>query len=206
MTLTLRYMRMEDVPQVITIDRLSFDPPWSARSYAYEVTESSYSHMVVLEQSREDKPARGLRRLVKNLNPQPPGENVIVAYGGLWHIADEAHISTIATHPDSRGRGYGEIVLAGMVRRALLLKASYIVLEVRVSNVAAQSLYAKYEFHTVDVKPRYYHNNGEDAYDMRLDLTDPERQARIHQRFAELQSKSPFVDLYSAAPPPRGQN
>jgi hypothetical protein len=48
MTLALRYMRMSDIPQVVMIDQLSFDPPWSARSYSFEVSESNYSHMLVL--------------------------------------------------------------------------------------------------------------------------------------------------------------
>ncbi|MFO7322930.1 MAG: ribosomal protein S18-alanine N-acetyltransferase [Chloroflexota bacterium] len=205
MSLILRYMTMGDVPQVITIDRLSFDPPWSARSYAYEVSESTYSHMVVLEQTVEVAPATGLRRLVKNLSGAQQAERQIVAYGGLWHIADEAHISTIATHPAERGRGYGEIVLAGMVRRALTLNAAYVVLEVRVSNTAAQNLYRKHDFQITDVKPRYYHNNGEDAYDMRLMLTDPVMKQRIEERYASLRAQHRFIDQYTDVPPPRGQ-
>ena len=205
MTLTLRYMQLEDVPQVITIDKLSFDPPWSTRSYNYEITDSTYSHMVVLEQNATPRPATGLRRLVRNLGGAQPQERQVVGYGGLWHIVDEAHISTIATHPDERGKGYGEIVLAAMVRRAVTLKAAYIVLEVRVSNVAAQTLYKKYEFEIVDTKPRYYHNNGEDAYDMRLNLNDLARRERIHKRFADLIYEYDVADRYSETPPPRGQ-
>lgn len=206
MTLTLRYMRLEDVPQVITIDKLSFDPPWSTRSYNYEITESNYIHMVVLEQDETPRPATGLRRLVRNLSGAPSvASHKIVAYGGLWHIVDEAHISTIATHPDERGKGYGEIVLAAMVRRAVTLKAAYIVLEVRVSNLAAQALYKKYEFEIVDTKPRYYHNNGEDAYDMRLNIDDVARRERIHKRFAEILYEYGVEDRYSDAPPPHGQ-
>ena len=70
----------------------------------------------------------------------------ILGYGGIWNIADEAHISTIATHPTHRGNGYGEILLAGIVGKALQLGAGYIVLEVRVSNQVAQRLYEKYGF------------------------------------------------------------
>jgi ribosomal-protein-alanine N-acetyltransferase len=204
-TLTLRYMRLEDVPQVITIDRLSFDPPWSARSYNYEITESNYSHMVVLEHTPEPKQTTGLRRLMQNLSGHAPTETAVVGYGGLWHIVDEAHVSTIATHPDMRGKGYGEIVLAGMVRRAMTLQAGYIVLEVRVSNTPAQNLYKKWEFEAVDVKPRYYHNNGEDAYDMRLDLRDPARRQRLEERFTALCEQTHLIDHYTADPPPHGQ-
>jgi len=196
-SLTLRYMQLSDISQVVAIDHLSFDPSWSARSYAYEISESNYSHMVVLEQAAETPPARGLQRLMRSLGGGQTDENRVVAYGGLWHIMDEAHISTIAAHPELRGQSFGETVLAGMVRRAITLAAAYIVLEVRASNVPAQSLYKKYEFEIVDRKPRYYHNNGEDAFDMRLYLTDPERKARLEKRFVELQARLGFRDRYT---------
>lgn len=203
MTPVLRYMALDDIPQVIAIDKASFDPPWSARSYAYEVTESSYSHMVVLEENG-GRNGNGLLRRLQNITGKP-SEKTIAAYGGLWHIADEAHISTIASHPDLRGKGYGEIVLAGMVRRAITLHAGYIVLEVRVSNIAAQNLYKKYAFEIVDTKPRYYHNNGEDAYDMRLDLSRAGVAEQLEAHYRALKKKHPFLDKYSDSQPPRGQ-
>jgi [ribosomal protein S18]-alanine N-acetyltransferase len=196
--LTLRYMQIVDVPQVVAIDNVSFDPAWSARSYAYEISESSYSHMVVLERSVE-APTPAWRRFFKSFYGQHEAQRQIVAYGGLWHIAGEGHISTIATHPDWRGHGFGEIALAGMVRRALTLDAEYVVLEVRVSNAIAQKLYQKYEFRTFAVKPRYYRNNNEDAYDMRLDLTDEAMIARFDQRFDYIKTHWSFNDFYTDA-------
>lgn len=202
MTLTLRYMRSSDIPTVIVIDRVSFDPAWSARSYAYEVNESNYSHMVVLEQTREVRPA-GFRRLLR-FSPTPALEHEIVGYGGLWNIADEAHISTIATHPQYRGRGWGEILLVGMIRKALVLKATYVVLEVRVSNTVAQNLYKKFGFETVDIKRNYYSNNGEDAYDMRLPLVgNGEFLERFNARYAQLAQKHGFQDAFADERPPR---
>ncbi len=201
-SLTLRYMRTADIGQVIAIDNVCFDPPWSARSYAYEISESSCSHMVVLERSEaRAAPSRWRRWL--GLGSAGPESGLIVGYGGLWQITDEAHISTIATHPGWRGRGYGEILLAGMVRRACTLGAAYIVLEVRVSNYVAQALYHKYEFVVAGVKQRYYRNNNEDAYDMRLDLTDAGIRARFEERLAALRQRQPFADQYSEAVPAR---
>jgi ribosomal-protein-alanine N-acetyltransferase len=201
--LMLRYMRLGDVNDVAYIDRLSFDLPWTPRSYAYEVTESTYSHMVVLESSPV---ARGLRRLLHSLSSPPGGESLILGYGGLWHIADEAHISTIATHPEQRGQGYGELLLAAMIRRAITLSSSYIVLEVRVSNIVAQNLYFKYGFTIVDTKSRYYHNNGEDAYDMRLPLAGNAAYiAQFSRDYAALLRRTGVLDHFSSTLPPRGQ-
>ena len=197
-SLTLRYMTTADIAQVVLIDNQSFDPPWSARSYGYEISESSYSHMVVLERKSESDEVSGWRRILRGLNGQAvDNKSLIVGYGGLWNIVDEGHISTIASHPGWRGHGFGEILLAGMVRRAITLGAAYIVLEVRVSNTIAQKLYAKYEFETTNTKARYYRNNNEDAYEMRLDLHDPALIARFEARYETLKSRLAFSDLYS---------
>lgn len=206
MALTLRYMRLADVPTVVAIDRVSFGAPWSARSFAYEVSQSTYSHMVALELAPELPQQKGLRRLTQFLNGTPPADPVVVSYGGLWHIADEAHISTIATDPAQRGHGYGELALAAMIRRALTLGSAYIVLEVRVSNTVAQNLYLKYSFQVVDRKANYYHNDGEDAYDMRLSFSEqPNYAAQFEQRYAALLTRYRVRDEYSAVTPPRGQ-
>lgn len=197
MTLTLRYMRLVDIPQVVAIDQVTFVPPWSARSYAYEIAESTYSHMVVLEQTEDQPQTKSFFRWF--FSPPRTASAQIVGYGGLWLISDEAHISTIATHPDFRRRGWGELLLAGMVQKAVLLNAAYVVLEVRVSNSAAQALYHKYGFVTVDVKKGYYHNNGEDAYDMRLDLRDEAVCARLDALLARLRTRNTYEDVFTSS-------
>lgn len=195
-TLNLRYMRTSDIAQVVAIDQQSFNPPWTARSYDYEIRESQYSHMIVLEQlDQSARPSLWKRWF----GTYPPSAHRILAYGGLWNIADEAHISTIASHPAYRGRGLGELVLAAMVAKAIHNQASYVVLEVRVSNTAAQNLYHKYDFKIVDTKKGYYHNNGEDAYDMRLEFHDPQIVSAFHERHAALRQRIPHADHYTLA-------
>ena len=155
MSLTLRYMQFGDIRQVATIDVMCFDPPWSSDSYAFEISESKVSHMVVLEEIAGDAPQELARRdsILARLLGRGWAESAalgaagrILGYGGLWKIKGEAHISTIAMDPAWRGKGYGEILLAGMFGKALRLRADFIVLEVRVSNAIAQSLYRKYGF------------------------------------------------------------
>jgi len=203
-TLTLRYMRPKDITQVVAIDREAFAIPWSPQSYAYEIGEAAYSYMVVLERA-EERPVQGWRRLIRNFNGGVQTTELhheIVGYGGLWNIADEAHISTIATRSDWRGNGYGELMLASMIHRAIRLEASYIVLEVRVSNEAAQNLYRKYGFKVAAVKSKYYHDNGEDAYDMRLNLQDQAIVNHFYERYRVIRTGLAFIDLFSDTPRP----
>lgn len=199
MSLKLRYMQNIDIPSVVEIDRQAFKTPWSSRSYAYEINESNYSHMVVLERQVK-APVQGWKKLVRSITNN--GNNTVsrydvLGYGGLWRIMEEAHISTIATARNQRGNGYGEVLLAGMIRRALTLQAGYVVLEVRVSNTTAQNLYKKYEFEVADVKANYYRDDGEDAYDMRLDLGDEAMVSRFYDRFAQVKARHGFEDTYT---------
>ncbi len=177
MNLTLRYMTVEDIPAVIDIDGLSFPNAWSETTYRFEITENPTAHMVVLTEAEGDGPPR------------------IVGYAGMWYIAGEAHISTIAVHPNWRGRGYGEVILAGLLRRALVLGAECAVLEVRVSNVPALGLYRKYEFQSVGVRRNYYRDNGEDAYTMSLSPIDEAYALRFAGRLGQLRARLPFTDL-----------
>lgn len=199
--LTLRYMRNSDLDEVVAIDEVSFDPPWTRSSYSYEISRASYSHMLVLEgiNPTASPHTGGWWRWLPVWKAQPAPQQAqaqVLGYGGLWKIADEGHISTIASHPQWRGYGYGEILLAAMIRRSIILEAAYIVLEVRVSNRRAQNLYQKYAFHTVGVKKNYYRSNNEDAYDMRLELT-PEFIASFQPRFQALQNKHQLTDHFT---------
>ncbi len=207
MPLSLRYMRLNDIGAVLAIDRQSFQPAWTQESYRFELLESTVSHMLVLEQlNAPTAPAEEtgwLERLRERINgsaAEKPGS--IVGYGGIWKMADEAHISTIATHPACRGKGYGEILLAGMVGKALQLGASYIVLEVRVSNEVAQRLYSKYGFSPVGRRRRYYASNDEDAWDMRLTLNKATRQ-QFSALYDRLRTAHDFADRFSRARHPR---
>lgn len=202
--LRLRYMQIKDIPDVMDIDHVAFIPPWPERSYRFEINESQISYMVVLEKV-EQREITGWRRLVNNWRGnevEHESQALIVAYGGLWKIADESHISTIASHPDYRGNKFGEIILAGMIKRAIILKAEYMVLEVRMSNTIAQELYKKYGFIEHGVKKNYYHHDKEDAYDLRLDL-NRDNIEHVNKLIKALSKKVDYSDRYSNTLHPR---
>lgn len=148
----IRAMKIEDVEQVAALDRMSFSLPWSANSYRFELFENQNSHLWVSEMVHEDQP------------PQ------IVAMIVLWQILDEAHIATIAVHPDYRRLGIGKHLLAYSLKHAAQQGLVTATLEVRAGNQAAQALYEQFGFYIAGVRHRYYQDNHEDALIMDVKL------------------------------------
>ena len=141
----IRAMQIEDIEQVAALDRMSFSLPWSANSYRFELFENQNSCLWVSELVRED---------------QPP---LIIAMIVVWQIVDEAHIATIAVHPDYRRLGIGKHLLAYSLKHAAQQGMLTATLEVRAGNLAAQALYAQFGFYVAGVRHRYYQDNFEDA-------------------------------------------
>jgi [ribosomal protein S18]-alanine N-acetyltransferase len=100
-------------------------------------------------------------------------------------MVDEAHITTIAMHPDFRRRGLGEFMLVSLMDIAYDINARWVTLEVRVSNHSAQNLYRKYGFREAGLRHRYYSDNQEDALIM---WTEEIKSPTFMQKFEELKS------------------
>lgn len=200
----LRPMRLDDIAQVVAIDRVAFPTPWTANVYRYEIAQNSLSSMVVLTAAHPPPPfpANGQGRMTRLLKyfqrngPAVPGDKVL-GYGGFWFSRQEAHISTIASHPDYRGRSLGELLLASMIRRGLNMRAAVISLEVRVGNDPAIALYEKYHFQEFGIKQRYYRDNGEDAYDMRVSPINAAYRRWFEAQWAGLQDRLACVDVFT---------
>lgn len=163
------------------IERLSFSAPWSARAYRYEIGENKQSTMLVVRPSLP-RPGR-LSRLIRRAKPATPAS--VLGYGGFWLLVDEAHICTLAVHPESRGRGLGELLLLTLLEQAKRLGAHRVTLEVRVSNLAALGLYHKLGFRIESRHRHYYADNGEDAFIMALPSIDTSGFQAILQRHRE---------------------
>jgi len=187
-------MRVEHIAAVSAIERLSFPQPWPQNAYRREIAENRMAHYVVIrhlanaesEQTRQVPTRASSNDLIGRLSrllrpPDPPLSpemedelRSIVGYAGIWVMTDEAHITTIASHPDMRNRGVGELLLVALIHRAIEVGARWMTLEVRASNAIAQNLYRKYTFKEMGVRRKYYSDNGEDALVMWTDALDSE--------------------------------
>jgi len=194
-------MQSTDIPRVVRIDEQSFAVPWSARSYTFEVNQSNYSHMVVLEHLQPRPPDGRWQAWWQSVTGRVRIKQTLLAYGGLWYFGAQAHISTIATAPEHRQQGYGEVVFLAMLCRAISLSSQMATLEVRVSNIHAQHLYEKYGFQQRGVKAGYYIDNDEDAYDMALSLTDRATIQHIESCFEGYTRQLGLQDRYTRSAP-----
>lgn len=140
-------MRRGDIAAVHEIERLSFRTPWP--SYAFEQELAS-------------------NRLARYLVVRVGGR--LVAFAGLWLMADEAHVTTFAVHPDWRRRGIAQRLMVAVLELSLEIGVQRMTLEVRAGNQAAQALYRRFGFIDVGRRPRYYTDDNEDA----LIMTTPE--------------------------------
>ncbi len=159
-------MTESDLPVINRLEHLSFSAPWSEHTYLRELRVNPRAFYWVLR----PKPA-------VNGSDEPP----ILAYGGYWLLDDEAHIMTIASHPNMRRQGLGEWLLVKMVEQLRLLGVKTVTLEVRAGNYAAQRLYAKWGFREVGKRRRYYRDNNEDALILTLDHLDDDERWRPFQ-------------------------
>ncbi len=149
-------MTLEDVAAVAELEPRCFPAPWPASTYRHELMHNRLGFYWVIRSA----PASGL----------PP----LLAYGGYWLMGDEAHIVTIASHPEWRRQQLGEWILLEMLAQIHEQQGATVTLEVRVSNLAAQALYRKMGFEEVGRRQRYYLDNGEDALLFTLSGLDAE--------------------------------
>ena len=157
--LRIEAMRVEDLDEVQRIELASFSTPWPSNAYRSELETN---------------------RLATYLVARIEGQ--VVAYGGMWLMVDEAHITTFAVHPRWRRQRIGERLLLAFLDLARDRRAREATLEVRLSNLAARRLYEKYGFRPVGLRPRYYSDNNEDALIMTTEpLDDPWLRARIER-------------------------
>lgn len=165
-------MSLGDLAAVQRIEALSFSVPWPEQAYRSEIQTNRLASYLVARVERE-----------------------IVAYGGVWLMIDEAHVTTVAVDPSWRRQKIGARLLLALLDVAVARGAREATLEVRLSNLAARRMYEAFGFRPVGLRPRYYSDNDEDALIMTTDpLDSPGMRSRIEHLRASI----------DAAPAPSG--
>jgi ribosomal-protein-alanine N-acetyltransferase len=134
---TISPLRRRHLRGVLRIENRVYPTPWSMGLYLAELAAPT---------GRTYKVAR--RR------------GGVVGYGGVMYVVDEAHVTTLAVHPDERGQGIGARILLALVRAARQEGMTSLTLEVRAGNRAAQGLYRRFGLAPAGVRRGYYKRAG----------------------------------------------
>jgi ribosomal-protein-alanine N-acetyltransferase len=197
MNLAVRPMQLADIKQVREIDRQAFPSLETSVSFKRELHNEIAKYIVAYEPGNSDEVAadqktggsvfsRTLGRILQfALGPAPTSQK-IVGFAGIWLMAGEAHLITIAVREDYRRLSVGEYLLQAVINTALQNQASLVTLEVSTSNTAAQSLYEKYGLYASGRRKQYYSDTGEDAIIMTTDDINTEE---FKKRFVLLKNQ-----------------
>lgn len=154
----IREMTLQDVPAVAEIEKQCFSLPWSEQSLTDSVLREDTVFLVC-----EDTAA-------KDSNDSDAMANNIAGYIGMYLSFDEGDITNVAVAPSHRKKGYGEALVSKAVELAKEKQLEMILLEVRVSNAPAISLYKKMGFEELGLRKKFYEHPVEDALIMKCPL------------------------------------
>ena len=137
--MTITKMNESHVPQIAELEIMCFNDPWSVSSISSELYNRLSFWLVAVE------------------------NDSVIGYVGSQTVLGETDMMNIAVHPDHRKRGIATELITALVGELKEQGSHSLMLEVRVSNTPAKTLYEKLGFQTVGIRKNYYRNPREDA-------------------------------------------
>jgi len=132
-------MQDEDIKEVASLEKISFDSFWSKGTFQKLLTRHDIEAWVAVKDAE------------------------LVGYAVLSYFGNEAELTNIVVTEENRKLGIGSRLLSKIIDVAVGLRIEKIFLEVRSSNEQAGILYERFGFHQMGVRKGYYKNPKEDA-------------------------------------------
>lgn len=127
----LRPMREVDLPAVLSIERASYEFPWTEAIFRDCLRMGYYCQVY-------------------------GGRRSLQGYGIMSMGTGECHLLNICIHPDHRVQGLGSNLIHHLLEVARQAFARVALLEVRVSNKIAYELYCRMGFNEIGTRKDYY--------------------------------------------------
>ena len=143
--MTYRSWKFEDILKISELEKECFSDPWTYRMFVEGFSSKLFYGVCAVE------------------------DGEIVGYACETVLFETAEVDNIAVAESCRRRGVGKKLLKKLETEAKERGARVILLEVRVSNAPAMTMYLKEGFKGIYVRPRYY-PDGEDAVVMQKEL------------------------------------
>ena len=126
-------MEKRHLQAVAAVEQCCFSVPWSKNSLAEELIKENSKFLVAVGENQQ-----------------------VLGYIGLNFVLDEGYITNIAVMPEFRGLGVAKKLLEKIIDFGVSENLTFISLEVRKSNIAAISLYQKFDFLPVGERKNFY--------------------------------------------------
>ena len=138
-TVVIREMTESDITEIAELEKECFSEPWSENSLRDELTNETARFYVLRNNEK------------------------LLGYIGANNIRDEVYITNVAVNENTRGKGYGKILVNHLIKQSEAERAFFITLEVRKSNENAIKLYEKCGFKLIGERKNFYSKPTEDA-------------------------------------------
>jgi dihydroorotate dehydrogenase electron transfer subunit len=150
-SITISAASLRHLPKILEIEKDSFPSPWDIGTFTSALEDRRYEGYVALE------------------------GGTVAGYCFAINLTNMIHVLNLAVAPAFRRRGIARQLLQKVLLSGISKKKMYAVLEVRISNVPAITLYSTMGFTQVSIWHKYYSDTSEDANvmvkDLRLNMT-----------------------------------
>jgi ribosomal-protein-alanine N-acetyltransferase len=148
---SLRPATDQDLGQIVQVEQKSHAQPWSHADFNAELGKP-YCRFLVFTDDETD--------------------SLIAGYLVAHLLFDAAELLNLVIAPEWRRQGFAQAMLRKLTDLTLAQGIKRIFLDVRKSNDAALQLYQCQNYSIRQVRRQFY-SNGEDSYQMALDLGAP---------------------------------
>jgi ribosomal-protein-alanine N-acetyltransferase len=137
--------------EVLAIEQACFSSPWTRKMLTAELSGNQFANFLIAR------------------CPDPlSGSFVVAGYFCFWIVFEEVRLMNLAVLGPYRRQGVATRLVCTALRTGLARGATRAMLEVRVSNQEAQTLYHRLGFRQTARRARYYVNPEEDAVLMEM--------------------------------------
>lgn len=144
----IRWMIRRDMPEVLSIERDSFEFAWTEEDFLCCLRQRNCIGMVAEHHDQ-------------------------IAGFMIYELQkSRLHVLNFAVAPWARRQGVGAQMIEKLINKLSQQRRREIVLEVRETNLAAQLFFRRQGLHAVTVLRNHYEDTAEDAYVMRYQLFD----------------------------------
>lgn len=145
MTLAIEEMTADNIPDMAELENKCFTDPWTVKGFESDYYNNDTSKFFIA--LADDK---------------------LIGYIGFYSVLDEAYITKVAVAYEFRRQKIASKLMEKVISECKKNKASFLSLEVRVSNQAAISLYEMFGFEKVGERRDFYSSPRENAAVMTL--------------------------------------